>query len=177
MLLSEVFEEFERERINVDFSKSTFLNWFNEKGYTIVSPINTSPRLFYNKNNNFTLLNADIENIRKTCITTPLESALFELIISGLRISEIANLKRSQIKISESYVVIVSNKLNRKIKINDQCVISLKAYLDNQIHDNDLLIFKNQRKVSLILDRVLSRTKLDNKIKTTDLRRYFKSVK
>lgn len=131
---------------NIRIIIKSFFTWCVDEGIISQNPCNKIKPIRYADNSRQPMTTMELEKIRKACVN-PRETALVEVLYSSAaRISEIANMKLSDISFSDKTVVIPHGKGDkRRISyLSAKAILAIRSYLSTRDDDCEYL-FVNVR--------------------------------
>jgi len=161
-------------------SLKTFFKFLNQSELITANPSTplTHPKLD-NKPPHI-LTPTEVKNLRDACRLDIRISAIVELLLqTGMRISELANLRLEDIKKNELFIRPLENNPERSIPLNRQATIAIQNYLSLRPTTADTHLFVTKtgrplliRNIRTSIDRYFKKAGLSN-IKVNDLRHTF----
>lgn len=139
----------------------SFYQFLHQNGYISANPAMAVEPIKYNQKVREPLTQMEIELMRKAC-TTVFDEALFETFYStGCRVSEIANIKISDINFDKEQIkVFGKGKKERFVLLTPRAQLALKLYLSSRNDDSPGLFVSKQGH-----NKPLGKTSLENRIK------------
>lgn len=115
-----------------------FFKWAQEEEYIPKNPTKTIKAIRYEDKPRQALTQVELEHIRKGCVTLR-EKAVIEVLYStGCRVSELTNLKKSDINWNDKSVHILGKGKKHRISfLNAKAEVALKEYLASRTDEND----------------------------------------
>ena len=125
---------------------SSFFVWANGEGYLSNNPMSIIKPIKFEKKPRVSLSQIDLEYLRQSCITYK-EKAIIEFLYStGCRLSELINVKKTDIDWNKKTVLILGKGLKyRTTYINAKAEIALMNYFKSRNDDNEH-VFVSDRK-------------------------------
>ncbi len=123
-----------------------FFSWCHEEGLVTVNPTHNLKPIKYEEKERKALTRLELEIFRNSCETVR-ERAIVEFLYStACRVSELCNVKKSDINLHEQTVKIFGKgKRERTSWINAKCLVAISQYLESRDDDSEWL-FVNQNK-------------------------------
>lgn len=158
-----------------------FFKWVFNRRYISFNPTAALPPIRYAKKIQDHLDDIELEQVRRACKTKK-ETALLEFFFStGCRVSEVANVKLSDINWKDRTVEVFGKGRKYRIAfLNVRTCFCLQDYIDNHRQGNSEYLFVSDRRpynemhksgIEKIIREVAARTSVDKKISPHCLRR------
>lgn len=118
----------------------SFFSWLFAEGFIKSNPSLALSQIKYNKTIKQPYKMTDMEKIKRSCANKR-DRALVEFLYStGCRVSEVANLNRSDVDYSQNEIVVFGKgHKERRVYINDVTMMYLQEYLDSRNDTNEAL--------------------------------------
>jgi site-specific recombinase XerD len=130
----------------------TFFSYCEEEGFIMLNPAKEVPYPYREDNIPWYLTTEQLAQLREHVEGSPREGALIEVLYAtGVRISELAAMRKTDINWSERYIVIPSGKgkKGRIVIFSQKCADVLQTYL-NKRTDKLPYVFTNTKGVNSI---------------------------
>lgn len=138
-----------RQIINV------FFDWCSSEDYLDKNPCKNLKKIKYEDDKRNGLTRFQLEKLRRAC-KTEFEKAIVETLFStGVRVSELCSMKRSEINdVDKSMVVLGKGKKYNTVYFNDASQIALDEYNNTRNDSTDWLFYCNKTKKGISVDSV-----------------------
>ena len=122
------------------------------------------------------LTKEEVKKILDSCETTKSRLMLSLLYSSGLRVSELVNLKTQDMNLAEKFGLVRKNKRERQFNISEVLSRQLKGYLER--HPENIYLFSENnplttRNLQKIIQKITSRAGIQKKVTPHTLRHSF----
>lgn len=120
---------------------STFFHWLRDNDIIVKSPTDPIKKIKFEQKVRVPFTNEEIEKMRYAARNNLKLRALIEFLLStACRASEVANLKRSEVNMTNGEAIVMGKgSKERTVYLNTQAIYYLKKYLDSRIDNNQYL--------------------------------------
>lgn len=150
----------------------SFFSWLTVNGYIPSNPMLQIKPIKCEKNTRHSLSSIDMEKLRDSCDNLRDKALIEVLYSSGCRVSELINIKLSDINISTNEVHLFGKGKKHRISyLNSRATLALTKYLESRNFDSEYVfcsLRKPHNKISIReVERIIKKLKIKNNIDDT----------